>query len=331
MANKEIIKPNISKNGEVKAIFTLFEEIRSTDISDGQKTHIRELKKRGEEVQAFEYRKGALREKKETQLREGLKGLEKTLKEEGIPDLCVKTAVEVVETWSKNKLLGEITDEERKKELEKTIKKYGPQAFEWLIREKTGSGKTRIREIIDMMLPSADEKEKEFTELEIKLIGKEWLSPQEAIKKEYTFIWLGNIMGFYSDVKRKKEIERIFHQYGSDVFDWFAKEKTNGRKTRAREVIDRMLSPEEEALREFAELETKLLVREWLSFEEAIEAEYTIVLLGEKLEHFYFSPEEREEKLTSIYDQYPSEITEKFVREKARNIMNRIMPSTRKR
>jgi len=201
-------------------------------LSKGARKHIRELKPQDRE-KAFQFREEALKRKKEQQCRE-LEELEKRLKEESDPYKIAE--MKFTTPWLKEKL-GEITEDERKKDVEKIITQVEPDIFKRFVLGKNGNGKTKVREIIDKIFPR-DESLNELEELEIKLMGEEYLSPEEALEIKFTHIWLEVKLG--KIVKDEERFEKIINVYKShpDIVEAFKRDK-------AKEIVNSLFPSEE--------------------------------------------------------------------------------------
>jgi len=206
--------------------------------------HISDLKAQGRKEEAFQFREEALKRKREQKLklrkeleklnlRREVEELEKRVKEEEVPDPFKLAEVEFTIPWLKNKL-GDITNNERKESIKSILTQLEPDVFSKFVREKNGSGKTKVREIIDRMIPSKEEMWREFTELEVKLMVKERFPPEEAIETEFTFVWLGEKLELFTPEERRDKISDLYEEYSPDVTKEFIKEK-------AKNIVDRIM------------------------------------------------------------------------------------------
>ena len=291
-------------------------------LSKSTLKHIRLLKQEKDTDGAFEFREKAL-ERKKAQQRRGLEKLERRLKEESDPYKIAE--MKFTTPWLKEKL-GDITEHERKQDIKKIITGLEPDIFKWFMIEKNGKGRTRVREIINRIAPSAKEPLRELTELEIKLMAKERFTPEENIKTEFTLPWLKEKLGDITVNERKKNLKEIIIQLEPDIFKKFVMEKNGNGKTKAREIIDKIF-PRDESLNELEELKIKQMGEKYLSPEEALEIKFTCIWLEVKSGEIV-KDDERFEKIINLYKSYPG-IAEAFKKDKARKIVDKIMPSLR--
>lgn len=289
-----------------------------TRLSKSALKHIRLVKQGGDTKGALEFREKEL-ERKEAQKRGGLKKLERRLKEESDPYKIAE--MRFTTPWLKEKL-GDITEDERKNDVKNIITGLEPDIFNWFVIEKNGKGRTRLREIIDRILPLAKEPLRELTELEIKLMAKERFTLEENIKTEFTLPWLKEKLGKITENERKKDVKNIITRFEPDIFKKFVMEKNGNGKTKAREIIDKIF-PRDESLNELEELEIKQMGEKYLSSEEALEIKFTRIWFEVKLGKIV-KDEERFERIINVYKSYP-DIAEAFKKDKARKIINRIM------
>lgn len=191
-------------------------------LSKGIRKHIRLIKQGGDDTgRALEFREKEV-EKKRAQQRRELQELEKRLKEESdsykIAEMKFKTP------WLKEKL-GDITEDERKKDVKKIITGLEPDIFKKFVMEENGNGKTKVREIIDEISP----REKflnELEELEIKQMGEKYLPPEEALTIKFTHIWLEVKLGkLMKDEERFKRIINLYESYPADITEVFKRDK----------------------------------------------------------------------------------------------------------
>ena len=100
--------------------------------------------------------------------------------------------------------------------------------------EENGNGKTKVRGIIDKIFPREESLNK-LEELEIKLMGEKYLSPEEAIEIKFTSIWLKVKLGkIVEDEERFEKIINVYKSY-PDIAEAFKRDK-------AQEIINSVFS-----------------------------------------------------------------------------------------
>jgi len=289
-------------------------------LSKSTRVHVRHLRQEEKFDKALEFKEKALESKKKQQ-RGGLENLEGRLKKELDPYKIAEMKFTI--PWLKEKL-GDITLNERKKNLKEIIMKFDQDTFKKFMVEKNGKGRTKVREIIDKkIMPSAKEPLRECTELEIKQMAKERFNPEENIKTEFALPWLKEKLGDITEYERKKDIKKIITGLEPDIFKKFVMEENGNGKTKVREIIDKIF-PREESLNELEELEIKQMGEKYLSSEEALKIKFTHIWVEVKLDKIV-KDEERFKKITNLYKSYP-DIAEAFKRDKAKEIINNLFP-----
>ena len=195
-------------------------------LSKGARKHIRLKKQEKDFKGALEFKEKEIERKKAQQRRE-LEELERRLKEEADPYKIAE--MKFTAPWLKEKL-GEITEDERKKDVKKIIIGLEPDIFKKFVMGENGNGKTKAREIIDKIFPR-EKSLNELEELEIKQMGEKYLSPEEALEIKFTSIWLEVKLGKL--VKEEERFEKIINVYKSypDIAEAFKRDK-------AREIIN---------------------------------------------------------------------------------------------
>jgi len=167
--------------------------------------------------------------KKEEQKRRELEKLERRLKEEVDPYKIAEMKFTI--PWLKEKL-GDITEDERKKDVRNIITQFKPDIFEKLFMERDGTGKTKVREIINEILPD-NEYRRELEELELKQIGEKYLSPEETLEIKFTHIWLEVKLGKLEEEERFEKIMKLYKSYPEEITKKFKEDK-------ARQIISNL-------------------------------------------------------------------------------------------
>jgi len=201
-------------------------------LSKSARKHIRLKKQEKDFDGASDFKEREL-EKKKAQRRRELEELERRLKEESDPYKIAE--MKFTAPLLKEKL-GDITEDERKKDVKKIITDLEPDIFKKFVMGENGNGKTKVREIIDKIFPR-DEFLNKLEELEIKQMGEKYLSPEEALEIKFTSIWLE--VKLDKIVKDEERFEKIINVYKSypNIAEAFKRDK-------AREIISSLFSSE---------------------------------------------------------------------------------------
>jgi len=201
-------------------------------LSKSAHKHIRFVKQEGDKKGALEFKEKEL-ERKRVQQRRELEELERGLKEESDPYKIAE--IKFTTPWLKEKL-GDITKDERKNDIKKIITGLEPDIFKKFVMEENGSGKTKVREIIDKIFPR-DESLNKLEELEIKQMGEKYLSSEEVLEIKFTSIWLEVKLGkIVNDEERFKKIINVYKSH-PDIVEAFKKDK-------AKKIIDSLFPSE---------------------------------------------------------------------------------------
>jgi len=203
-------------------------------LSPGARKHIRLMKQGGDTKGAWGFREKELEEKRAQQRRE-LEELERRLKDKEESDPYKIAEMKFTTPWLKEKL-GDITGDERKKDVKKIITGLEPDIFKKFVMGENGNGKTKAREIIDKIFPR-EESLNELEELEIKQMGEKYLSREEALKIKFTHIWLEVKLGkIVEEEERFKKIINVYKSY-PDIAEAFKRDK-------AKEIINSLFPSE---------------------------------------------------------------------------------------